>query len=155
MPTAGILQRVITADQLVAHAVGDYVLQSDWMATRKTQASLPAAVHGLVYCAPFLLLKPSLLSLAIIAGSHFVIDRWRLARYIAWLKNWISPWPYQPWERCKETGYGPDHPEWRSTWLMVMIDNTVHVLINAWALSLTAPPRSPAPRRRRADRSKR
>jgi hypothetical protein len=127
---------VVTADQLVAHAVGDYVLQSDWMANGKTHASLPAAIHAIVYCTPFLLLSQSPLPLAIIATSHFAIDRWRLARYIAWLKNWMSPWPYHSWNECKETGYAPDQPRWLTSWLMIIVDNTLHVVINAWALSL-------------------
>ena len=38
----------ITAAQLVAHAVGDYVLQSDWAATEKTKRSLAALVHVLL-----------------------------------------------------------------------------------------------------------
>ena len=47
---------MFTADQLVAHAVGDYILQSDWMANEKTKRSLAAAVHALTYALPFLLL---------------------------------------------------------------------------------------------------
>ena len=30
---------MFTADQLVAHAVGDYILQSHWMATEKTKGN--------------------------------------------------------------------------------------------------------------------
>ena len=37
---------LITADQLLAHAVGDYVLQSDWMATEKATKSLAALAHA-------------------------------------------------------------------------------------------------------------
>ena len=55
---------------------------------------------------------------------------------VAWLKNWLAPWPYLPWNACKETGYSPDQPEWLRRWLLVIVDNTMHVLINAWALSL-------------------
>jgi hypothetical protein len=32
---------MITADQLLAHLVGDYVLQSHWMATQKVKKSIP------------------------------------------------------------------------------------------------------------------
>ena len=128
---------MVTADQLVAHVVGDYVLQSDWMATNKTHRSVPAMVHAAVYSLPFLALSHSPLALLIIAVSHFTIDRWRLARYLCWLSNLLAPAPHRSWAECRATGYPPDRPAWMAQWLMVIVDNTVHVLINAWALALS------------------
>jgi hypothetical protein len=55
---------MITADQLVAHAVGDYILQSDWMATEKTKQNAAAATHALTYTLPFLFLTRSHCSIA-------------------------------------------------------------------------------------------
>lgn len=81
----------ITADQLVAHAFGDYVLQSDWMASEKTKKSLAALAHVSTYFLPFLFLTTSWKALLFIAGTHFVIDRWRLARYVCWVKNFLAP----------------------------------------------------------------
>jgi hypothetical protein len=47
---------MFTASQIVAHLVGDYVLQSDWMALEKTEPGrkgwIAALVHGLVYTIP-------------------------------------------------------------------------------------------------------
>jgi len=123
----------VTADQLVAHAVGDYILQSDWMATEKTRKSIAAAMHACVYALPFTLLNPSWTATAFIVGTHFVIDRWRLARYVCWAKNWIGDRP-PPWSECAATGYGPDKPAWLSVWLLIIADNTLHVLCNAAAL---------------------
>lgn len=40
---------MITADQIVAHMVGDYIIQSDWMATEKTKRSAVAAIHAVTY----------------------------------------------------------------------------------------------------------
>ena len=102
---------MFTVGQLIAHGIGDYVLQSHWMATQKTQRSLAALCHVLAYAVPFLFLKPSLLALVVIIGSHFVIDRWRLARYVVWAKNWLlCPFwqrnnflPYQVEEVLSET----------------------------------------------------
>ncbi len=82
---------MISANQLVAHAIGDYVLQSDWMANEKTKRSTAALAHALTYGVPFLLFQPSLLAMVVIIGTHFIIDRWRLARYVCWLKNFFSP----------------------------------------------------------------
>lgn len=124
---------MITADQLVAHAVGDYILQSDWMANEKTKQSFAALAHAVVYSLPFLFLGPSIPALVAIIGTHFVIDRWRLARYVVWAKNWLGP--NRPWRECTATGYPPERPPWMSVWLLIIADNTLHVLCNALALA--------------------
>jgi hypothetical protein len=123
---------MITADQLVCHAIGDYVLQSDWMATEKIKRSFAAAIHATAYSLPFTFLQPSLAAWAFIVGTHFVIDRWRLARYVVWAKNWpMTP----PWHECAATGYPPDRPIWMTVWLLIIADNTLHVLCNGFALA--------------------
>jgi hypothetical protein len=123
---------MFAADQLVAHAVGDYLLQSDWMARNKTTRSIAALAHVATYALPFLLLRPSLPAFAVIAGTHFVIDRWRLARFVIWAKNWLGP--NRPWSECKATGYPADSPAWLSVWLLIIADNILHVVINGLAL---------------------
>lgn len=125
---------MFTADQLVAHAVGDYLLQSEWMAREKTRRSFAALVHCLTYVLPFLLLTQNPFTIAIIAGTHFVIDRWHLARYVAWAKN--RPWPGSvAWSQCRETGFSPDTPSWLAGWLVIIVDNIMHVVINGLALT--------------------
>lgn len=123
---------MITADQLLCHAAGDYVLQSHWMATEKTKRSFAALCHVVTYALPFLLLRPSLLALAVIVGTHFVIDRWRLARVLVWLKNCLGP--HRPWSECTATGYPAETPPWLSVWLLIVADNIMHVAINGAAL---------------------
>lgn len=124
---------MITADQLVAHAVGDYIIQSDWMATEKTKQSLAAGVHAVTYALPFLLLTRSPWALAIVVVTHFVIDRWRLARFVCWAKN--LPWPgARPWSECVATGYPADRPTWLTVWLLIIVDNTLHAICNGLAL---------------------
>lgn len=81
----------ITADALVCHAIGDYVLQSNWMAQSKTSKNSAALAHVVMYTVPFLALTTSWKQLAFIAATHFVIDRWRLARYVCWAKNFLAP----------------------------------------------------------------
>lgn len=127
---------MITADQLVVHAFGDYILQSDWMATTKTSVWKAAVAHVVLYAVPFLLLTQSPLALAVIAGTHLVIDHWRLARYVGWAKNFLAPrsaWP-PPFEQCKATGYSPDKPPFMAVWLMIIVDQLMHVVINALAI---------------------
>lgn len=127
---------MITADQLVCHGIGDYVLQSDWMAGDKTLSNTPATAHVLAYAVPFLFLDPSLPALAVIIVTHFLIDRYRLARYVVWLKNCLCPpnrrWP---WFECKTTGYPPGTPPFLAVWLLIIADNILHVLCNGLALA--------------------
>lgn len=111
-------------EQLLAHLVGDYFLQSHQVSQLKTTQWLWAIPHGLLYALPFIPLTRSLLALAIIAVTHMVIDRYRLANWIARVKNWT----FTP------TGYPDDAPVWLTTWLMIITDNTMHLLINYGAL---------------------
>lgn len=82
-------------EQLILHLIGDYILQSDWMAENKTKRWWPALVHASIYSAPFLLLVffagASYKAIALILVTHFCIDRYRLARYVVWAKNFIAP----------------------------------------------------------------
>lgn len=121
--------------QVIAHLVGDYILQSDWMAAEKTKKNLAALAHVATYVLPFLFLTRSLPALAVIVGTHFVIDRWRLARYVCWAKNWLAPAGWnKPWSECQKTGYTPDKPDFMAVWLLIIVDNTMHVVCNALAL---------------------
>lgn len=134
---------MFTADQLVAHAVGDYILQSHWMATEKTKQHTAAAIHAVCYTLPFLLITQSSAALAAICGSHFLIDRYRLARYVVWLKNGPLDMAEQGhigddvarWKPVTATGYADDVPAWLSVWLLIVVDNIIHVACNALAIA--------------------
>jgi Protein of unknown function (DUF3307) len=117
---------------LIAHLVGDYLLQSHWMATEKVKRWWPAIVHGVVYTLPFLFVTQSPLALLVIAGTHAVIDRYRLAKHFGWLKNQLGPrWSRPSFsDAMSNGGYNAQTPVWLSTWLMVVTDNTLHILIN-------------------------
>lgn len=118
---------IFTADQFVAHAIGDYILQSHWMATQKTKNSVAAGVHAVTYTLPFLLITQSWQALLLIMGTHFLIDRFRLARFVVWFKN-------GPWHPLTATGYQDDVPPWLSVWLLIAADNIIHVVINGLAI---------------------
>jgi hypothetical protein len=113
---------------ILAHLVGDYLIQSNWMATRKTSAWWPAILHGLTYTIPFLLITQSPWALLSIGGTHIVIDRYRLARHLVWLKNLVGPRDSHAGHTA--TGYPDGTPVWLATWLMIIADNTIHLLIN-------------------------
>jgi hypothetical protein len=153
--------------QLILHLVGDYVTQSNWMATRKTERWWPAFCHAFIYSLPFLWIG-SHRAVFVIGLSHFLIDRYRLARYLVWLKNFLCPWAFceidepegfadwtykapegfyplpgrypllatknPPFRGCSKTGYPNSIPAWLAVWLMIVADNTLHLVINYLAL---------------------
>lgn len=120
-------------EQLLLHLIGDYLTQTDWMAQEKTKRNLAAGAHAVVYSVPFLLLSPSLAAFAVILVTHYLIDRYRLARFVVYVKNWATN-PALRWEACKATGYPEATPAWLAVWLMIIADNTMHLCINYAAL---------------------
>lgn len=139
--------------QLIAHLVGDYIFQSHWMAVNKSRRTWPCLLHCVTYTLAFLVLTQDALALTLIGGTHFLIDRWGLARYLIWAKNWLSPDGYPCWEWCRLTGYfdpekakgdstselelaalnnDPDavRPIWLRVWLLIITDNTLHLVCN-------------------------
>lgn len=132
-------------EQLILHLIGDYITQSDWMANGKTSRYLPAMVHATVYSLPFLLLKPSWLAFVAILVTHFFIDRFRLAKYVVFAKNFIGT-PHGgddgrgkcdcgiEWADCSATGYPSKTPPFLAVWLMIIADNTMHLTINYLSL---------------------
>ena len=87
--------------QLILHLIGDYLLQSDWMALNKTKCSKAAAAHAVTYSLPFLLICPSAEAFLVICITHFFIDRFRLARYVVFAKSRLGPKRYwHKWEDC-------------------------------------------------------
>lgn len=116
---------------ILAHFIGDYLLQSDWMALEKTKHWWPAIAHALTYGIPFLIITRSIPALAVIVFSHAIIDHYRLARYIVWAKNMMAPKSYRdPWSDCSDTGYNKTRAPWMAVWLMIIADNTIHMIIN-------------------------
>lgn len=131
--------------QLILHLLGDYVLQSHWMAINKRTSSVAAGAHVITYSLPFLMLSPSWLAFSVIIGTHFLIDRFGLARFVVWAKNVIfDPDFWQNHNRHIEehvipkygtaTGYPSDTPPFLAVWLLIACDNTLHLAINYAAL---------------------
>jgi hypothetical protein len=105
----------------LAHMVGDYLLQNDWMALNKKRRTIPALVHVLVYLLPFLLCSLSWWQIALIGAQHFVQDR---TSFINWLM------------RVKGSGQfatGPCAP-----WSIIVTDNVVHIVFIAFVVWLPA-----------------
>tara|TARA_R100001079_G_scaffold98267_1_gene62037 strand:- start:191 stop:571 length:381 start_codon:yes stop_codon:yes gene_type:complete len=121
--------------QLILHLVGDYLLQSGWMANNKSKSSLAAGVHALTYSLPFLILGPSLAAWLVIFVTHFFIDRYALARHVAVVKNYLAPKKH--WlkrDNISQFGYCKKTPDFLAIWLLIITDNTLHLTINFLAL---------------------
>ena len=127
--------------QLLLHLWGDYILQSNWMAKGKTIWWFPCLLHVAFYSAGFLVLHPSWQAFAVIAVTHYLIDRYRLARYVVYAKNWVPKkfefWATGPicwYPRLTATGYPDETPPWLAFWLLIIADNILHLTINCLAL---------------------
>jgi hypothetical protein len=119
--------------QILAHLIGDYILQTNKMATCKTASWLWAFIHAATYTLPFLFLTRSIPALLVIALTHAVIDRYRLARWVILVKNAISE-PNNLDAFITPTGYPAQVPEYMAFWLLIIADNTIHLCINYAAL---------------------
>lgn len=120
-------------EQIILHLIGDYITQTDWMATEKTKRTWAAFCHAIVYSLPFVMLTDSATALIIIFSTHLLIDRYRLARYVIFAKNWTTNQSLK-WKDCSATGYPDSMPPWLSVWLMIIADNTMHLAINYSAI---------------------
>jgi len=126
-------------EQLILHLIGDYLLQSDWMAVNKGRQTFPAFCHATLYSLPFLLIG-SFPSVTIIWATHLLIDRLSLARYVVRTKNILlapcSAGNREPMARrdMSAMGFRNSTPIWMIAFLTVAADNTLHLTINYLAL---------------------
>lgn len=126
-------------EQLILHLLGDYVTQTHWMAREKVKSWYAAFVHALVYSCPFILLTSSAAAFLTILVTHCVIDRFSLAKYVLFAKNWITDRDLT-FKMCNKTGYpdieeeGGTVPLWLTFWLYAVADNTIHLCINYAAI---------------------
>jgi hypothetical protein len=120
-------------EQILAHLVGDYLLQTSHMARHKIQSWTIALLHAAFYTLPFVLITRSSTALSVILGTHALIDRYRLARVVSMARNMAGD-PLH-WRHYRTTtGFTDYTPVWMATWLEIVIDNTMHLLINYFAI---------------------
>lgn len=116
-------------EQFILHLIGDFILQTDKMATKKITNTYWAIAHGILYTIPFILLTKSIYALWVICITHILIDRFRLVRYLIYFKNKITDSSLE-WKKCKATGYPIALPSWLSFILLLLTDGTSHLIIN-------------------------
>ena len=145
---------------ILCHLLGDYVLQSDWMAMNKARKTIPCLVHCILYTIPFLLITQDWKALLFIFGTHFLIDRFPIiVKRLIWFKNHINPkLAFPSFEKCKTTGYfdnlgcelgicrenrtetvrGIEYQpriNYITIWLYIITDNFLHLACNYFAVT--------------------
>jgi len=94
---------------ILAHLIGDYLLQNDWMAGNKKKSDFACSVHILTYMIPFIFTELSLIQLLLIAVQHYIQDR---THFVAWF--------------CRVTGKFQN--DFSKFWGHVIVDNVIHIL---------------------------
>lgn len=100
---------------LVGHLIGDFLLQTRWMATQKADRWIPLVTHAAVYTAVVVSFAAlyggiHLWAWALIFVSHVALDQRTFVRWWAQRIQGILP-------------------ESRDAWVAVMADQTFHVIV--------------------------
>ena len=115
--------------QLLCHLYGDFVLQNNYLANEKVkntrQGYFACLLHTVLYHIPFVLIDASLPALAVMFLTHFLIDKYRLAKYVLMVVNW----------RFNDNwGFPPTTAPYIAVWILFIVDNILHVTINFLSL---------------------
>lgn len=103
----------------LAHLIGDYLLQNDYLESGKKTSSSTCFVHVAAYMLPFLFCGFQWWQLVAIAIQHFIQDR---TGFIVW---------FMKAKGSGEFATGPCSP-----WSIIVTDNIIHVLTIALIASL-------------------
>jgi len=100
----------------MAHLVGDYMLQNDWMAQNKKKATLPCFVHCLLYTISVAIFTIQsdwgLREWSVVFIAHFIQDRTKIVNWYmqAFGQSDFAKPPLAPWS-------------------IIVVDNTLHLLV--------------------------
>lgn len=107
---------------LIAHLIGDFLLQTGWMAKHKASKWLPLLTHVSIYTAVIALFGHfsgglSFAAVAIVFIGHIILDR----------KTFVLFWV----ERV-QTAKGPE-----KVWLSIVADQIFHIILLAVAVAIS------------------
>lgn len=102
---------MINLPWILAHFIGDFVIQNDWMAINKKKSTFVCSVHVITYMLPFLLVSLTPLQFLLIGVQHFIQDR---SNFIKWY--------------CKVTNKFQDEKGLHLPWGHFIVDNVFHVI---------------------------
>jgi hypothetical protein len=104
---------------LMAHLIGDYLLQNDWMAVNKKLRNLPCFVHVALYTLTVLAAtRWPWWAIVIVFATHFAQDR---TEFVLWFM------------RVKGQAGFAKPP--LAPWSIIVVDNVLHLCV-LWFLSM-------------------
>lgn len=72
---------MINIPYILAHFIGDFLFQNDWMAVNKKKSNWVCTVHVFLYMLPFLLVELNWFQFLLIAVQHWLQDR---TKFVGW-----------------------------------------------------------------------
>lgn len=102
----------------LAHLIGDFLIQNDWMAKYKKEKGFVTFIHVCSYLIPFLFTDLVWWQLALIGITHFAQDR---SSFVEW---WI-----RVWKKIPDGGRGV---------IPLIVDQVFHLLIIQIVMNLAA-----------------
>lgn len=107
---------------LIAHLIGDFLLQTSWMAKYKATKWLPLLTHVSIYTVVIALFGMfsgglSLSAILIVFLGHIILDR----------KTFVMFWVQQV-----QTAKGPE-----KVWLSIVADQIFHLILLAIAIAIS------------------
>ena len=94
---------------LIAHLIGDYLIQNDWMALNKKKSNWACLVHAITYIIPFCFFL-NWWQILLIAFQHYIQDR---TNFIAWFMDIKGSKSFR---------------ENMSPWSIILTDNIIHLV---------------------------
>lgn len=102
---------MINLPWILAHLIGDFIIQNDWMAIGKKKKNWICAIHVITYMLPFLLTTLNPLQLILIAIQHYIQDRTNIIKWF-----------------CSITGKFKAEKDLALPWGHFIVDNVVHIV---------------------------
>ena len=102
---------------IIAHLIGDYIFQNDWMAIGKKKSYFICSVHIATYMLPFLFTTLNPIQLVLIAIQHYIQDRYE---FIKWF--------------CAITGKFKAEVGITLPWGHFIVDNVFHIVWVWWVV---------------------
>jgi len=106
---------------VLAHLVGDFLIQNDWMAKGKKTSNWICLLHAVTYTIPFWFCGLLWWQIGAIMVQHFYQDRWN---FVGWFMKVTGK---------REDGFlGPP----MAPWSIIVTDNILHLLWIAFVVWL-------------------
>ena len=96
---------------VMAHLIGDYIFQNDWMAINKKKSNMVCLIHIITYMIPFAFTEITPLQFILIGAQHYIQDR---TTFVSWF--------------CRVTGKFKAEEGSKLPWGHFIVDNIFHAI---------------------------